>query len=279
MATEDLSELRAMTAAEVRARIRSGELDAPTAGMADGFMQANLAILPRAFASDFLDFCLANPKPCPLLGVGRPGATAIDDVARDLDVRTDVCGYKVFRDGVCVDRVTDVSALWRDDLVTFVLGCSFSFEHALLHAGLPVRHIDCGCNVPMFKTAIPCVPRGRFSGPLVASMRPFVPADAIRAICLSDHYPLAHGAPVHFGDPAAIGVADVSRPDYGDAVPVRAGEVPVFWACGVTPQAVLEEARLPFAITHDPGHMLITDIRNADVFDVGSRVTDASVLQ
>ncbi len=278
MATGTTADLRRMTAAEVRARIRSGALDAPTAGMADGFVQANLAILPREFARDFLDFCLANPKPCPLLGVSRPGETAIDGVARGLDIRTDVCGYKVFKDGVCVERRSEVSAIWRDDLVTFVLGCSFSFDHALLHAGLAVRHIDCGCNVPMYKTGIACAPRGRFAGPLVTSMRPFPPAEAIRAICLSDHYPLAHGAPVHFGDPSAIGIADVSRPDYGDAVPMRAGEVPVFWACGVTPQAVLEEARLPFAITHDPGHMLITDIRNEAVFDVGSLVADASVL-
>lgn len=266
-----MSGLRGMSADAVRALIRNGELDAPTAGMADGFVQANLAILPKEFAADFLDFCKANPKPCPLLGVSEPGDPSLPAVAEGLDIRTDVCGYKIFKDGRCVERVSDLKAVWRDDLVTFALGCSFSFEHALVDAGLPVRHIDCGCNVPMYKTGIATVPRGRFSGPLVVSMRPFKPADAIRAICLSDRMPLAHGAPVHFGDPAAIGIRDLARPEYGDAVPVAPGEVPVFWACGVTPQAVLENAKLPFAIAHDPGHMLITDIRNADVMGVPAR--------
>ena len=269
MKSIDPTHLRQMSAAEVRGLIRSGALDAPTAGMADGFVQANLAIVPRAFAGDFLEFCKANPKPCPLLGVSEPGAVDIPNVAADLDIRTDVCGYKIFKDGVAVERVRDLTQVWRDDLVTFVLGCSFSFEHALRDAGLPVRHIDCGCNVPMYKTGLATVPRGRFAGPLVVSMRPFSPADAIRAICLSDKMPLAHGAPVHFGDPAAIGIRDIARPEYGDAVPIAPGEVPVFWACGVTPQAVLEKARLPFAIAHDPGHMLITDIRNAAITDGG----------
>lgn len=266
-----MSRLRGLRADEVRALIRRGELDAPTAGMADGFVQANLAILPKEFAADFLDFCKANPKPCPVLGVSEPGDPSLPAVAEGLDIRTDVCGYKIFKDGRCVERVSDLAAVWWDDLVTFALGCSFSFEHALVDAGLPVRHIDCGCNVPMYKTGIATVPRGRFSGPLVVSMRPFKPADAIRAICLSDRMPLAHGAPVHFGDPAAIGIRDLARPEYGDAVPVAPGEVPVFWACGVTPQAVLENAKLPFAIAHDPGHMLITDIRNADVMGVPAR--------
>ncbi|MBN2751336.1 MAG: putative hydro-lyase [Rhodospirillaceae bacterium] len=277
MMTDVHADLRTMTARQVRALIRSGALDAPTAGMADGFMQANLAIIPKAYAADFLEFCYANPKPCPLLGVSRPGDVGIESVAEGLDIRTDVCGYRVFRDGLCTGRVNDLSKIWSDDLVTFVLGCSFSFEHALLHDGIPVRHIDCGCNVPMFKTSIPTVPRGRFSGPLVVSMRPFLPADAIRAICLSDHLPLAHGAPVHMGDHAKIGIADLQSPDYGDPVPVAADEIPVFWACGVTPQAVLERARLPFAITHDPGHMLIADIRNEDLCDVTTVMGHASV--
>jgi len=275
--SDDLSSLRSMSARAVRTRIRTGAVTGPTAGMADGFMQANLAILPREYAADFLAFCYANPKPCPLLGVSRPGEVGLPSVAEDLDIRTDLCGYRVYRDGKLDSRVTDITALWRDDLVVFALGCSFSFEHALLHAGLSVRHIDCGCNVPMFKTSIPTMPRGRFSGPLVVSMRPFSPADAIRAICLSDHMPLAHGAPVHFGDPAEIGISDLQSPDYGDPVPVAAGEVPVFWACGVTPQAVLETARLPFAITHDPGHMLMTDIRNADVHDLNGLVDDGAI--
>ena len=262
MTMPDSAALRAMRPPEVRRLIREGALDRPTAGMADGFMQANLLILPADRAGDFHEFCRANPKPCPILGIGKPGAVEIPEVAADLDIRTDVCGYRVYRDGLAAERVTDLTPLWRDDLVTFVLGCSFSFEHVLLHAGLPVRHVDCGCNVPMYRTSIPTAARGPFSGPLVVSMRPFKPADAIRAICLSDRLPQAHGAPVHLGDPAAIGIADLARPDYGDPVPVYAGEIPVFWACGVTPQAALAAAKIPFAIAHDPGHMLICDLPN-----------------
>ncbi|MBE0529933.1 MAG: putative hydro-lyase [Rhodospirillales bacterium] len=253
---------------EIRKRIRAQQIDAPTTGMADGYVQANLVILPEADAADFLAYCRANPKPCPLLGVGRPGDVSLDAVAKDLDIRTDLPGYRIFRDGVSTDRVSDITPYWRDDLVTFALGCSFSFEHALLDAGLPVRHIELGRNVPMFRTTIPTVPRGSFTGPLVVTMRPYRPADAIAAILLSERYPLAHGAPVHMAFPEAIGISDLGNPDYGDPVPVEPGEIPVFWACGVTPQAALEQAALPFAITHDPGHMLITDIANTRIVGV-----------
>ncbi len=260
--------LRSLTPPEVRRRIRAKQIDAPTSGMADGYVQANLVILPQSDAEYFLDYCRANPKPCPLLGVGKPGDVALDAVAADLDIRTDVSGYRIFLDGVPTERVSDITAYWRDDLVTFALGCSFSFEHALLDAGLPVRHIERGCNVPMFRTSVPTAGRGPFEGPLVVTMRPYKPAEAIAAILLSEHYPLAHGAPIHMGFPEAIGITDLGHPDYGDPVPINSDEIPVFWACGVTPQAALENAALPFAITHDPGHMLITDIANARIVDV-----------
>lgn len=181
----------------------------------------------------------------------------------DIDIRTDVPRYRVWRDGEVVEEVTDIRRHWRGDLVAFLLGCSFSFEEALVAGGLSIRHIDQGRNVSMYKTSIATAPAGRFAGPMVVSMRPFTPADAIRAIQITTRFPAVHGAPVHFGDPAQIGIRDISKPDYGDAVEIREGEVPVFWACGVTPQAVVEAAKLPFCITHAPGCMLITDIRNA----------------
>ena len=259
---------RSLPPGEVRRLIRAKQIDAPTAGMADGYVQANLVILPQVDAELFLAYCAANPKPCPLLGVGEPGKVSLDMLAKNLDIRTDVPGYRIFRDGVATERVNDITPYWRDDLVIFALGCSFSFEHALVDAGLPVRHIELGRNVPMFRTSIPTIPCGLFRGPLVVSMRPYRPAEAIAAILMSERYPLAHGAPVHMGFPEAIGIVDLGKPDFGDPVPVEAGEIPVFWACGVTPQAALEQAALPFAITHDPGHMLITDIANERIVGV-----------
>lgn len=260
--------LRSAPPREVRRLIREEGLDKPTAGMADGYVQANLVILPETEAGHFLDFCRANPKPCPLLGVGKPGDVSLDAVAAGLDIRTDLPGYRIFHDGKVTERVADLTPHWRDDLVTFALGCSFSFEHALIEDGLAVRHIDLGRNVPMFRTTIPTAARGPFNGPLVVTMRPYKPADAIAAIQISGRYPLAHGAPVHMVFPEAIGIDDLGAPDYGDPVPVEPGEIPIFWACGVTPQVALERAGLPFAITHDPGHMLITDIANARIADV-----------
>lgn len=202
-----------------------------------------------------------NPKPCPVLDVTDAGQWEPRRAAPSGDVRTDVPRYRVYRDGRLMDEPTDVTHLWRDDLVAFLLGCSFSFEAAMLRAGLPVRHLEEGRNVPMYRTSVRCAAAGRFAGPLVVSMRPLTPAQAEEAIAITSRYPKAHGAPVHVGDPGAIGIADLGRPDFGDAVTVRAGEVPVFWACGVTPQAVLMEARPEFAITHSPGCMFVTDLR------------------
>lgn len=250
------------TGAQLRREAREGRWTGHTTGIAKGHVQGNVVILPRDWAAEFLLFCQRNPKPCPVLAVGDAGNPALPTLGADIDLRTDVPRYRVWREGELVDEPTDIRALWRDDWVSFVLGCSFSFEEALVEAGLGVRHIDEGCNVPMFRTHMPTQAAGRFHGPLVVTMRPFRPADAIRAVQITSRYPAVHGAPVHIGFPGQIGIADLSRPDYGDAVTVRDDELPVFWACGVTPQAAIAQARPPLCITHAPGAMLVTDLMN-----------------
>jgi uncharacterized protein YcsI (UPF0317 family) len=244
---------------EVRSEARSGRLAGTTCGLAPDFLQANLVVVPKDLAFDFLCFCQRNPKPCPILDVTEPGSWDPRHVARDADLRTDLPRYRVYQRGALVDEPTDIRRWWRDDLVAFLLGCSFSFEAAMQRAGLPVRHLEDGCNVPMYRTRVPCVPAGVFSGPLVVTMRPLTPAQTIEAVVITSRYPEAHGTPIHFGDPERIGITDLSRPDFGDAVTVRPGEIPVFWACGVTPQAVLMETKPDFAITHSPGCMFVTD--------------------
>lgn len=258
-----MSHIAWSTGCAVRLAARSGALRGQTSGLARGFVQANLVILPQAAAADFLRFCMRNPKPCPVLDVSEPGSRSLPRLGADLDVARDVPAYRVWRNGVAVEEAPDIEAIWRDDLVTVALGCSFSFEEALIADGLAIRHIEAGCNVPMYRTSLACAPAGPFAGPLVVTMRPFKPADAIRAVQITSRYPFVHGAPVHLGRPDLIGVADLSKPDYGDAVIVGEDEMPVFWACGVTPQAVIAAACLPFAITHAPGCMLVTDLPNA----------------
>lgn len=248
------------TPAMLRRAIRGGHHRGPTSGFCNNALQGNLAILPVAHADDFAHFCALNPQPLPVLARGLPGDPSLPTLGADIDIRRDVPGYCVVRDGEVTATVPNLLDLWRDDLVTFVLGCSFSFEAALQAAGIPVRHQDAGRNVPMYRTNRPTVPAGPFGGPLVVSLRG-IPADRVaeaHAICA--RFPLAHGAPVHAGDPAEIGVADLARPDWGDAPVLEPGDVPVFWACGVTGQQALRHARLPFAITHLPGHMLVTDL-------------------
>jgi len=252
------------TGEDARRHFRQGGYTGFTHGFARGYVQGNLAILPQALASDFLRFCQLNPKPCPLIGMSpAPGDPSIPELGRDLDIRTDVPLYRVWRKGELIAEVTDIRELWRDDLVAFVIGCSFSFEEALLDDGLELRHQTCGVNVPMYRTSTPCQPLGPFQGPMVVSMRPFKPADAIRAIQITSRFPAVHGAPVHIGLPELIGISDLAQPDYGDAVEVRADELPVFWACGVTPQAVIAAIAPELAITHAPGAMLVTDVRNS----------------
>ncbi|EAR61536.1 putative hydro-lyase [Neptuniibacter caesariensis] len=249
---------------EIRQQIRAGNFTGNTSGLAQGFVQGNLAIMPKEWANDFLLFCQQNPKPCPIVGMSTaPGDFLLNDLGEDIDIRRDVPRYRIYRDGVLTEEVQDVSEVWRDDLVTFVLGCSFSFEEALIADGLEVRNITEGVNVPMYRTNIACKPAGRFHGNTVVSMRPMKAADAIRAVQICTRFPSVHGAPLHLGDPAEIGISDINKPDFGDAVTIKEGELPVFWACGVTPQAAIEQAKPEFCITHSPGHMLITDLPNS----------------
>jgi uncharacterized protein YcsI (UPF0317 family) len=248
------------TAAELRAAIRRGEFTGPTAGQAPGYVQANVVILPTEAADEFAEFCRLNAQACPLLDRTAAGDPTPRRAAREADLRSDVPRYRVFRHGTAeAVEPTDIHSLWRDDLVGFLLGCSFTFEQALLDAGLPVRHLEQGRNVPMYRTKVMCRAAGRFAGELVVSMRPFAPEQVERVRAVTARFPTMHGAPVHIGDPAGLGIVDLARPDYGQSVTVREGEVPVFWACGVTPQAALERARLELAITHAPGSMFVTD--------------------
>jgi uncharacterized protein YcsI (UPF0317 family) len=254
---------QAATGHAARMLARQHGFDGQTSGLAPGYVQGNLAIMPADAAAEFLRFCQLNPKPCPVIGLGEPGDPHLPHLGADLDIRTDLPRYRIWKDGECIEEPTDILSWWRDDLVTFVIGCSFSFEEALIEDGIPIRHIACGSNVPMYRTSIPCTPAGRFHGPMVVTMRPLKPADAIRAIQITSRFPAVHGAPVHIGKPELIGVHDLGQPHYGDPVEIMADELPVFWACGVTPQAAIAAARLPFAITHHPGSMIVTDLRNS----------------
>ena len=258
--TTAYSDLKAASAQQIRAAIRTGSYGGHTSGLAAGKLQCNLAILPERFALDFLRFCQRNPKPCPVVGVSDSGDPFLPTLGSDIDIRSDVSKYRVFKDGALTDEVDDINALWADDFVTVALGCSFTFENALARNGIPVRHMETGRNVPMYRSNIDLIPAGPFAGKMVVTMRP-IPAHQVDQACeISARYPQAHGAPIGFGDPENIGIGDLSQPDWGDAVEVKDGEVPVYWACGVTPQNVLLDAKLPLCITHSPGHMLIADV-------------------
>jgi uncharacterized protein YcsI (UPF0317 family) len=244
--------------AEARARFRAGER-VPTAGWAPGFAQANMIIVPREYAYDALLFGQRNPKPCPIIDVTDPGSP-FTALAPGADLRTDLPAYRIWREGKLVDEPSDITDYWSDDLVAFLIGCSFTFETPLVAAGIEVRHIAQGSNVSMYVTNRECRPAGRLSGPMVVSMRPIAADRVADAVRISGQFPAVHGAPVHVGAPEALGIADLSRPDFGDPVEIRDGEVPVFWACGVTPQAAIMASQPPFAITHAPGYMFVTDV-------------------
>ena len=248
-----------------RRAIRAGQITGHTAGLAAQHVQGNLCILPAEYAAEFAAFCQRNPKPCPLIGMSAPGDPGIEDLGADLDIRTDLTRYRVFVDGECVDEPTDLTDIWRDDLVSFVLGCSYSFELPMVEAGITLRHLQTNTNVAMYVSNIECTPAGRFNGPTVVSMRPLSPANAIRAVQITSRFPNVHGAPVHLGFPEQIGIADINAPDYGPPPLVGDGELPVFWACGVTPQEIVRRAKPSFCITHMPGSMLITDKLNRDL--------------
>lgn len=252
--------MSAVSPAELRAAARRGAWTGTTAGHCAGFQQANLVILPQSAAAEFAAFCTRNPTSCPLVETTPPGDPVPAFSAPGADLRTDVPGYRVYRHGALAERREDIRELWRDDLVAFLLGCSFTQEHALIAAGIPVRNVERGTLVPMYVSNVACRPAGRFHGPMVVSMRPIPPALLDRVRAISARYPHAHGAPVHVGDPAAIGIADLQRPDFGEPVPVEPGEVPVFWGCGVTPQAVAIASGVDFMITHEPARMFVTDL-------------------
>lgn len=260
----DITPFRSTSPAEMRRLIRAGEWIHPTSGLCLPHVQANMIVLPKDWAYDFLVFAQRNPKPCPILDVTEPGSGEAGIIAPGSDVRTDIPKYRVWQNGELVDEPDDILRYWKEDLVAFLLGCSFSFEGALIDAGIPIRHIDSGRNVPMYVTNIQCRPAGRLSGPMVVSMRPVRYSQVPKAVLCTGRFPSVHGAPVHIGNPDAIGIKDINKPEFGDAVEIRDGEVPVFWACGVTPQAVLMKSRPPFAITHAPGHMFIGDPKDSD---------------
>ena len=254
-----------MSPEAVRELIRKEEITGPTAGMCAGYAQANLVVLPEKLAYDFLLFAQRNPKSCPLLEVSDKGSRTLRYIGRNVDIARDIPKYRIYRNGILDGEYTNVEEFWGEDLVSFLIGCSFSFEAALLEAGVPVRHIEENCNVPMYKTNIPCVPAGVFDGNMVVSMRPLPYNQVAKAVQITEEMPRVHGAPIHIGAPEAIGISDIGKPDFGDMVTIREGEVPVFWPCGVTPQNVIMNSRPEFVITHAPGHMLITDVKNVEL--------------
>jgi uncharacterized protein YcsI (UPF0317 family) len=251
-----------MNPGELRELIRRNEFVKPTAGLANGFAQANLVVLKKEEAFDFLLFAQRNPKSCPILDVTEPGSPIPEMAAPFGDIRTDLPKYRIYRHGVLTEEVTDITDYWEEDMVGFLIGCSFTFEHALLRNGISVRHIEEGCNVPMYITNIPCAKAGKFHGMTVASMRPIRREDVVRAVQVTSRFPAVHGAPIHIGSPEELGITELGRPDFGDAVTIQDGEVPVFWACGVTPQAAAMATKPPLMITHAPGHMFITDLQD-----------------
>jgi len=250
---------------EIRILTRQGKWDKPTAGLAMGYAQANLVILPKKYAFDFLLFCQRNPKPCPLLEVLESGQYRTQFLALDADIRTDIPRYNIYRKGKLEATAKEIKNLWKSDFVTFLLGCSFSFEEALLRSKVPIRHIEENKNVPMYITDISCKPAGLFQGPMVVSMRPIPPDKVTQAVQITSRYASVHGAPIHMGDPSRIGIKNLDKPDFGDSVSIKKGEIPVFWACGVTPQAVVMKAKPDLCITHTPGHMFITDLLNEEL--------------
>jgi uncharacterized protein YcsI (UPF0317 family) len=250
-----------LSTSKLRALIRTGEWNNPTSGVASGYVQANLVMLPQAQAFNFLLFCVRNPKPCPILDVLEPGVFE-PKIAPGADLRTDLPRYNIFENSQLKEEVQDVIKYFRDDMVSFLLGCSFSFENAMQAAGLPVRNIEQGKNISMYITNRPCVSAGPFSANLVVSMRPLTPEQAVRAVQVTTRFHLTHGAPIHMGSPETIGIKDINQPDFGDAVTIRPGEIPVFWACGVTSALAVTSTPLPLVITHAPGHMFVSDLRD-----------------
>ncbi len=249
----------------VRELIREGKISGPTSGMCNGYAQANLVILPKDLAYDFLLFTQRNPKACPVLEVSDEGSKSFKYVGKDIDITLDIPKYRVYERGILTGEYTSIEHIFRKDFVSFLIGCSFSFESELIDAKIPIRHIDENCNVPMFKTNIQCESSGIFNGKMVVSMRPIKYNQVVKTVMVTSSMPKVHGTPIHIGDPNLIGIKDLNKPDFGDFVQIKEDEIPVFWACGVTPQAVIMDVKPEIVITHSPGHMLITDIKNIDL--------------
>lgn len=250
---------------EVRKLIREGKIVKPTSGMCAGYAQANLVVLPKDLAYDFLLFAQRNPKPCPILEVSDVGSRTLKKIAKNCDIAKDIPKYRIYKKGELVGEYTDVSEFWQDDFVSFLIGCSFSFESEMIEAGIEIRHITEDCNVPMYMTNIECESAGIFNGKMVVSMRPIKPDQIVKAVTVTETMPKVHGTPIHIGDPSVIGIKDINKPEFGDAVTINEGEVPVFWPCGVTPQSVIMNVKPDIVITHSPGHMLITDVKNVEL--------------
>ncbi len=262
---QQLAQLGITDPVKVREMIREEKITGPTSGMCPGYAQANLVVLPKEYAYDFLLFTQRNPKSCPVLEVSEEGDRYLRRIAPGADIASEIPKYRIYEKGVLTGEYTNVESFWRKDLVSFLIGCSFSFESELLDAGIEVRHISMGCNVPMYITNIECEPAGIFSGKMVVSMRPIPYEQIVKAVTVTGQMPKVHGTPIHIGDPSVIGIKDVNKPDFGDAVSIMPGEVPVFWCCGVTPQSVVMNVKPSFCITHAPGHMLITDVKNTEL--------------
>ncbi|MDO4465056.1 MAG: putative hydro-lyase [Bacillota bacterium] len=262
---QQLAQLGITDPVKVRETIREEKITGPTSGMCPGYAQANLVVLPKEYAYDFLLFTQRNPKSCPVLEVSEEGDRYLRRIAPGADIASEIPKYRIYEKGVLTGEYTNVESFWRKDLVSFLIGCSFSFESELLDAGIEVRHISMGCNVPMYITNIECEPAGIFSGKMVVSMRPIPYEQIVKAVTVTGQMPKVHGTPIHIGDPSVIGIKDVNKPDFGDAVSIMPGEVPVFWCCGVTPQSVVMNVKPSFCITHAPGHMLITDVKNTEL--------------
>ena len=262
---QQLAQLGITDPVKVREMIREEKITGPTSGMCPGYAQANLVVLPKEYAYDFLLFTQRNPKSCPVLEVSEEGDRYLRRIAPGADIASEIPKYRIYEKGVLTGEYTNVESFWRKDLVSFLIGCSFSFESELLDAGIEVRHISMGCNVPMYITNIECEPAGIFSGKMVVSMRPIPYEQIVKAVTVTGQMPKVHGTPIHIGDPSVIGIKDVYKPDFGDAVSIMPGEVPVFWCCGVTPQSVVMNVKPSFCITHAPGHMLITDVKNTEL--------------
>lgn len=254
-----MKDLKDLTPKEARELIRNNKLIVPTSGISKGHIQANLAILPKDQALDFLIFAQRNPKACPILDVTDMGDPEPKLVAKGADLRYDIPKYRVYKKGELVDEVTDIKDYWTEDMVGFVIGCSFSFESAMINSNIPVRHIEDNHNVPMYITNIDTVPSGKFHGKMVVSMRPIPYEQVVKAVTVTSRFPSVHGAPVHVGDPSLIGIKDINSPDFGEKSEIKEGEIPVFWACGVTPQSIAMTSKPEIMITHSPGYMLICD--------------------